>query len=183
MKIAKGYNFVSDKELEKLLKRAEKHGCEFGKRDAKKRIESLEKGLERKDKALEIMERDYNDAMIRIEVLEEQRDETREVVKQKIQNEDLNAVLQARQATLEEQTARLKTREEKIGNEEEGEYKRGYADGVADGVRKINEITQKDRDNAMKVAMVAAASHTPVENMKEINGVQGITAGTTDEED
>ena len=91
-------------------------------------------------------------------------------------------MLEAKQEGLDRKEAKLKDRETRIGVEEDGEYKHGYADGVADGVRKISEITQKDRDGAMKIAMVAAASHTPVANIKEINSELQLTTGDTDKE-
>lgn len=194
MKLIKGYALISQTELDNALKDAEKRGAEKGGKESTQRIKTLEKGLERKTEALEAAEDKYKATIDRknreievleakVEVLEEEREEVRDVVKQKIDADDQLALLQSKKESIDKRTALLNDREAKIGSKEEGEYKKGYADGVADGVRKINEITQKDRDNAMKVAMVAAASHTPVANMKEINNVQALTSGLEDEED
>lgn len=194
MKLVKGYALISQTELDEAIKDAEKRGVEKGGKESKTRIESLEKGLEKKDKQIEKLNDDYEaskDKSIReverleakIEVLEEERDDVREVVKQSIENEDLAATLGAKKDGLDKQIAALKDRESKLESKEEGRYKEGYADGVADGVRKINEITQKDRDNAMKVAMVSAASHTDPRIVAEINNVKSLTEGTTDSED
>lgn len=119
----------------------------------------------------------------KIDVLESERDDVRGVVNLEVHLKDLESSLDQRKSDLDERTAKLKTRESNIDSKEETNYKKGYADGVADGVRKVSEITAKDRENAMKIAMVAASSHTPVQNLKELNNVHSLTAGTTDSED
>lgn len=194
MKLVKGYAVLKQTELDEAIKDAEKRGAEKGSRESKARLESLEKAVEKKNKDIERLKEQAEEAEesadrhiksleIKIQVLEEERDDVREVVKQSIDNEDLAATLGAKKEGLDKREAALKDRESKLTSKEEGRYKEGYADGVADGVRKINEITQKDRDNAMKVAMVSAASHTDPRIVAEINNVKSLTEGTTDSED
>lgn len=190
MKLFKKRVIIHQDELNESLAQAEKRGEARGSKTSKERIENLEKAVEKLKKEavkaeekysdeLEVRERTIANLNAKVEVLEEAADEVRDVVKQSIENEDAKAVLEATKESQDAREARLKAREAKIGDEEEGEYKRGYADGVADGVRKINEITAKDRENAMKVAMVAAASHTQPEVVK--NALQ-LTAGDEDKE-
>ncbi len=193
MKLFKGLTLISQTELSDALKDAEKRAYDKAKKQFEaeyaERFETAEKTIKARNKTIaglreDIEEQDgtYNKAVEKltatIEVYEADRDEARDVIKQKMANDDKEVVIQQFKEQLDERQAKLKTREAKIGQEEEGEYKRGYADGVSDGVRKISEITQGDRDNAMKVAMVAAASHTPVENIKELNNVHQLTAGS-----
>lgn len=119
-----------------------------------------------------------------IETLNKERADTRELAKQRIELEDRETEIEAVEESLERRAEKLDERESKIGDKEEGQYKTGYADGVADGVRKINEITAQDRENAMKVAMVAAASHSTPEVIRELNnGTKALTEGTKNTED
>lgn len=55
----------------------------------------------------------------------------------------------------------LKEVQNEAKEEIEAKYQVGYSDGLADGLRKIHEITAEDRKNSMQVAALAAASHTP----------------------
>lgn len=194
MKLFKGYAVLSQVELDKALKEAEDKGAKNGEKSSKARIVELEKGLDKKTKDIEKLTDNYETKVERLtrklekveaerDVLAEERDDTREVVKQQLDNDDKAAVLEARKDSLDNKEAALKDRENKLESKEEGRYKTGYADGVADGVRKISEITKGDRDNAMKIAMVAAASHTPLANIKEINSEYRLTEGAENSED
>lgn len=205
MKLVKGYALIKQTELDDALKNAEVEGAKKGEKSSKARIVELEKGLEKKTRELEKandkhelelekindnhnattskLNRKIEIAETKVDILEKERDEVRDVVKQQLDNDDKEMVLDARKDSLDSKEAALKDRENKLESKEEGRYKTGYADGVADGVRKISEITQKDRDNAMKIAMVSAASHTPLQNIKEINSEYRLTAGTEDSED
>ena len=169
-----------------------KAGIEKGEASSKKRLEDLEKSIEKKNKEIERIKENAEEAdesanrqierlEAKIEVLEEERDDVREVVKKSMENEDLTAVLTAKKEGLDKREAKLKDRESKLADEEDAKSKASYADGLADGLRKAHEITQKDRENAMKVAMVSAASHTPAETMKELNNVHQLTAGSSEE--
>lgn len=194
MKLIKGYALIKQTELDEALKEAEARGAEKGSKNSKARVAELEKAVEKKNKEIELktekhqdevakLNRNLDRAQAAVDVLEADRDDVREVLKTKMENEDLAGVLEAKKEVLDAREASLLDREGKLESKEEGRYKVGYADGVADGVRKINEITQKDRDNAMKVAMVSAASHTDPRIVAEINNVKSLTEGTTDSED
>lgn len=186
---------LAESELENKLDKKEesgyRKGFKAGEGHAKERLENLEKAIERKTRELEKLNRTHGNVIddkneeierltAKIEVLEDERDDIREVVKKSMENEDLTAVLSAKSEALEARQEALNERESQLGDKEEKNYKSGYADGSADMARKIGEITQADRDNAMKVALVSASSHTPVENMKEINAnVKSLTSGTS----
>lgn len=156
---------------------------EDGKSEQAYEVEELEEKVESQKAQIKELNRKLKRQATEIEALEEDRDEVAEVVKQKLENDNTVVILEAKKEALDRLDKELKDRESKVGKKEDGEYKKGYADGVADGVRKINEITAVDRENAMKVAMVAAASHSSPDVIKELNSnVKGLTAGTTDQE-
>lgn len=194
MKQFKNTIIISREEQNDREDKAFNKGIKYGEKASKERIENLENALAKKDKALGKLQTQYDDYVessdaqakkyeAKIDVLESDRDDVREVVKKSMENEDTAAVLAAKEELIAKREETLAEREEALEDKEEKNYKSGYADGSADMARKINEITQKDRDNAMKVALVSASSHTPVENMKEINrNVKSLTTGTTDEE-
>lgn len=112
-------------------------------------------------------------------MLEKERDEVREIEKQSLKNADTVAILKAKEESLDRREKLLDKREEKLADAEETKKMAAYADGLADGLRKAHEITEKDRENALKVAMVSAASHTSPETMKELNNVHQITTGNS----
>lgn len=182
---------MTETELDDLEAKYFKSGYKAGKKETKERVDNLEKSIERKNRESEKLNRTYGNTIedkneeiqrlkTKVSVLEEERDDIREVVKQSMENEDTAAVLSAKEDIIEKREEALAEREKELNDKEEKNYKSGYADGSADMARKIGEITQADRDNAMKVALVAASSHTPVENMREINeNVKSLTSGTS----
>jgi len=180
MKLFKNYEVLSKKDFEKAFSKAESDGKKLSDKANKARIESLEQGLERKEKLNQKTSQALIDAKETIDVYEELRDKTRDVIKQSIENDDMKAVLDAREDGLDTRTAHVKDLESKLDDKTDSAYKGAYADGAADMARKIGDITQKDRDNAMKIAMVSAASHTNVDTMKEINSEYRLTEGTSD---
>lgn len=113
-----------------------------------------------------------------VKVLEEEREEHRDMVLLKLANEDETALLDAQKEQIRKAQERLEESESLLAEAEEGNYKKGYADGIADGLRKVHEITAKDREDAMKIAMVSAASHTSTDNLKELNNVHQLTEGS-----
>lgn len=156
---------------------------------ANNRLEANEKAIKAKNKQIKNLqeelsetEADYENKIskleIKIEVLEEARDEVRDILKKEMELLDKEAALSALKSGLDGRTAKIKERESQLDSEEESNFKKVYADGIADGLRKISEITAKDREDAMKIAMVSAASHTPTANMKEINNELRLTAGS-----
>jgi hypothetical protein len=113
----------------------------------------------------------------KISALEEDRADMLKVEKQSLKNADTAAILEVKKKGLDRREKSLDERENKLADAEETKKMAAYADGLADGLRKAYEITEKDRENALKVAMVSAASHTSPEIMKELNSVHQITAG------
>lgn len=191
MKLIKGYALISQTELDEALDQAEQRGTERGAKSSKARITELEKAVEKKNKEIELKAEKHEDEVAKlnrnllrakaaVDVLEADRDEVREVLKTKMENEDLTSVLEAKKAVLDEREARVKDLESKLEEKSDKNYKSGYADGSADMARKIGEITQQDRDNAMKVAMVTAASHTDPRIVKEVTSAYQLTEGTQD---
>lgn len=188
MKLIKGYKLISQRELSKLEADAEARGA----KESKQRIEELKRSIEKKNDEIDHLRHqqdDLNEAAERkaerleakISVLEEERDDIREVEKQSLKNADTVALLNAREKSIDKRERLLNEREDKLADAEETKRMTAYADGLAGGLRKAHEITEKDRENALKVAMVSAASHTSPETMKELNGVHQITAGDSQE--
>lgn len=186
MKFIKGYKLISQEELSKLEADAEVRGA----KESKQRIDELKRSVEKKNGEIdhlrqqqedlcETAERQIERLEAKIEVLEEERDEVREIEKQSLKNADTVAILKAKEESLDKREKSLDKREEKLADAEETKKMAAYADGLADGLRKAHEITEKDRENALKVAMVSAASHTSPETMKELNNVHQITAGNS----
>ena len=179
-----GYKLVEEgkfvKDYKKLANQIREEANEHYKKLFKKKIEELEDRIENIQETNKDLKRKLERVTAERDVLEDDRDKVREVVELEMRLTDLQAELDTRKELLDERLANVKTREAGADSKDGDNYKKGYADGVADGVRKIHEITQEDRNNAMKIAMVAASSHTPVGNMKEINSAHQITSGNTD---
>ena len=184
---------ISESELNSKLSERYRDGVEAGSEKQKVQIKDLKKAVANRDEqitelkdqqAVELKKknREIERLETEVEVYEADREEARELIKTGIKNEDQKAALDARKEQLDAKESTLRSRESNIDSKEETNYKKGYADGIADGLRKISEITQGDRDNAMKIAMVSAASHTPTANLKELNSVHQITAGSSNSE-
>lgn len=187
MRLIRGYELISQKELDKKIADAEKRGGE----NSKQRIEELKRSIEKKNGEIDHLcyqkedlcktaERQVERLEAMISVLEEERDNVREVEKQSLKNADTVAILNAKEKSLDRREAGLNKREEKLVDVEETKNMAAYADGLADGLRKAHEITEKDRENALKVAMVSAASHTSPETMRELNNDHQITTGNSE---
>ena len=101
-----------------------------------------------------------NDASIKIDVLEERIEDSRTLARKEIELSDKDAVLSAIKEGLDKRESKITERLRAVEEEETNKYQEGYADGVADGLRKAHEITENDRENAMRVAMIAAGSHS-----------------------
>ena len=183
------FMIISRKKLEDELADAYGSGAEFGEENAQERLEQNAKTIKDKNRSIkrlsdelkdatELHEDELNRLQKKIELFEEQREELRDAYKTQVENDDKAAALEAIKEGLDRKQAAIRDRESKLNSEEEHNYKKGYADGVADGLRKIGEITAKDRENAMKIAMVSAASHTPTANLKELNDVHKLTDGS-----
>lgn len=184
---------ISEEKLDKQLQTRFQEGIAVGIDKSATQVKDLKKAVKNRDAQIETLtedaEADSRDKLRKIERLEAEvevyeadREEARELIKTGIKNEDQKAALDARKEQLDAKESTLRSRESSIDSKEETNYKKGYADGIADGLRKISEITAKDREDAMKIAMVSAASHTPTANLKELNSVHQITAGSSNSE-
>lgn len=182
---------ISESELNSKLSERYRDGVEAGTEKQKVQIKDLKKAVSNRDEqiaelkdehqvALKRKDREIERLQAEVEVYENDREEARELIKTAIKNEDQAAAIEARKEILDAQAATLKDRESKLLDKEDRAQKAAYADGLADGLRKAHEITEKDRENAMKIAMVSAASHTPTDNLKELNNVHQLTAGGQD---
>jgi len=180
MKAFKNYVILTQKELTERAKEQYRDGVKDGEKNSTKKIEELNKALERKEKAFQKTHDELTEAKEAVQVYEEERDKVRDVIKERILVDDKAAVNDARSDTLDEREARIKDQLAELEAKTSSVQKSAYADGLADGLRKAHEITATDRENAMKIAMVSAASHTPTETMKELNNVHQLTAGSSD---
>ena len=181
MKIFKKYVLMSDKKYSDLEDEAYERALKDVGEDFKEEIEALSDKLDAKKAELKALTKKNKELQTEVEVLNNDRDDVREVISLRMEIDDKEAALSTMKELQDKREAKLKDRENRLGTEEDKQYKEGYADGVADGVRKINEITAKDRENAMKVAMVAAASHSTPEVIKELNdGAKALGSGLDD---
>lgn len=178
MKILKGYVLIKESELDHKLNKNFEQGINEGKEKNKVRVENLTNELERKEKAFQKTDKRLQEALEAIEEYKDRQSEVRDLIKQKIENEDFETILDARKEAYDRRTEELNKREAALVDEEDKKSKASYADGLADGLRRAHEITQSDRDNAMKVAMMAAASHSTPEVVKELNNGNQLGAGT-----
>ena len=181
MKVFKKYVLMSDQERSDLEDSIYQRAVKDAKRDFKNEIEALGDKLDAKKAEVKALTKKNKELQTEVEVLDNDRDDVREVISLRTEIDDKEAALSTMKELQDRREAKLKDRENRLGTEEDKRYKEGYADGVADGVRKINEITAKDRENAMKVAMVAAASHSTPEVIKELNdGAKTLGSGLDD---
>lgn len=193
------YKLVNAKELEKLLKTARtvkqderdeayNNGYEDGKSEYEGQVEDLEETVDEKNARIKKLQRELTEKNTELEVLNKQKSDARDVVTKRLANENIASDLKAREELVAKRETKVQTREDAVSNsevsEEDKQYKSGYADGIADGVRKIGEITQVDRQNAMDVAMVSAASHTQPETVKAVlDGSKAIKSSLANKED
>jgi hypothetical protein len=180
--------FLSDDKFREAISEARDEAYTKAYRNAKKQfvaeIRELEDSLEEAVAENKSLVKNQKNLQSEIDILNKERKNARDLTAQRIELEDREARLEANEESNQRRIEFLNDLEAKIGDKEEGQYKTGYADGVADGVRKINEITAQDRENAMKVAMVAAASHSTPEVIRELNnGTKALTEGTSNKED
>jgi len=194
-----GYKLVKTEELNKLLRTAREvkqderdeaynNGYEDGKSEYKAEVDELQETLDEKNATLKKKNRHISELEVELEVLRKQKSDARDVVTKRLANENVAAELKAREDLVAKREKKVEEREEKVStaevDEKDKNYKSGYADGVADGVRKISEITQVDRQNAMDVAMVSAASHTQPETVKAVlDGSKAIKSSLANKED
>ena len=156
-----------------------KEAIEDGKIYSNLTIEKLKSRIESQEDLIFKYKDSNRELEAEVNVLNGLKNSYHKNIKTEVELEGMKIKLESQIDTNERLHSLIKEREEAITSQEESNYKKGYADGVADGVRKINEITAKDRENAMKVAMVSAASHTNIDTMKEINNEFRLTEGSS----
>ncbi len=193
------YKLVSTEELNKLLRTAREvkqdertkaydEGYEDAKREYIDQVDDLEDTVEEQTTTIKTKNRKISSLETELEVLKKEKVDARDVVTKRLANESHAADLTVREEAVTKKEAKVAAREEAVATAEVSEadkqYKSGYADGIADGVRKISEITQVDRQNAMDVAMVSAASHTQPETVKAVlDGSKAIKSSLANKED
>lgn len=193
------YKLVKAEELKKLLATAREvkqderdeaynNGYEDGKSEYEGQVEDLESEVDSLKATVKKLRREVTDKNVELEVFAKQKSDARDVVTKRLANENIAADLKSREELVAKREEKAAAREEKLADaevkEEDKQYKSGYADGIADGVRKISEITQVDRQNAMDIAMVSAASHTQPEIVKEVlDGSKAIKSSLANKED
>lgn len=193
------YKLVKASELEKLLRTARdvkeeerdevyNRAYEDGKQEQAAEVEELQDKVDTKTAELKKLRRELSEKNIELEVFAKQKSDARAVVTKRLENEEKASELNTREMAIYKKEEKLEKREKAVAesenNTEDKNYKTGYADGVADGVRKISEITQVDRQNAMDIAMVSAASHTKPEIVKEVlDGSKAIKSSLANKED
>ena len=72
---------------------------------------------------------------------------------------------------LEHRTERLSKREKVLEEDENAEYKKGYSDGLADGLRKAHDITREDRKMLTMIAVSTNQSGAIKESAKLLEDV------------
>lgn len=151
---------VNDLKLTKRLERG-KYEKELTLKD--KEISKLESKVELVTQQLEDMKksRDY------FQGLKNDRDEIERNKKVlKIEKEDL----EEDKKLYEHRLARLSKRESRLEVEENDEYKKGYSDGLADGLRKAHDITREDRKYLTMIAMSTNQSEAIKTSQKALEG-------------
>jgi chromosome segregation ATPase len=120
----------------------------------KKLIREINRSITKKDEENKNLRED-------VKVLKELENNRVEQQVTAIELEGKELLLDAREKQFKSFTEELKESKEAADALAEEKYKTGYSDGLADGLRKIHEITAEDRKQAMQVAALAASSHTP----------------------
>ena len=164
--------FISKDKLDKQVAKSFRDGVKSGKDEQRKQLKQFEINQIQMRDQIEVKDAELN-------VLRSTRQDSLTLMKSKIDTEDLVVKVNKIKELQDKREKELDKRTELVTSEEEKNYVKGYADGVSDGLHKIHEITEKDRDNMAKIAMVAAASYTSIDNMKEINNEFRLTEGST----
>lgn len=161
--------FNNNKELEKkvedlkLTKRLEKGRLDKEAASKDKEISKLESKVELVTQQLEDMQesRDY------FQGLENDRDAIERQKKVlKIEKEDL----EEDKKLYEHRKERFEKRATELEETENNEYKKGYSDGLADGLRKAHDITREDRKYLTMIAMSTNQSAAINTSMKALEG-------------
>lgn len=165
--------FISKERLEEIKHKSYLEGAKAERKENSKNIENYKDSIEKLERRLER-------ANAKVDVLQKDRDDVHKVMQQKLENADEKTQLEGARKILDGRVKELEKREKVIDTKEEGNYKKGYADGVSDGLRKIHEITAEDRQNLTRIAMVSAARGSSPEAVEGVTSALRLTEGSQD---
>lgn len=134
-------------------------------------VKSNERDIQRYEKEAIKAKDELEKATVELEALREARSDMRNVRKVELELEIKQDDVSAKEKLVDAKQKRLDSRLADLEKEQGDEYKKGYSDGVADGLRKVGELTEQDRNNMTKIAMVSAARGS---NAAEIQGVTDV---------
>lgn len=118
--------------------------------NSKKEVTEVKKAHK---KELAVLNKQITDLEAENKVLNQLQNDAVEVRVNSLENEEERKVLKQKELNLDKRTKALEKKET-------AEYKSGYQDGVADGLRKGYDLTASDRQNMASIAALAAASHS-----------------------
>ena len=160
----------------------------FGNKELEKKVSDLEltKKLTKGKHVKELSEKERKVARLtsRVELLEQKlKDSQEETYYYKSLDNDREQIIKDKKALaadkedLDEEvklyvrrTERLEKREKRLTEEENDEYKKGYSDGLADGLRKAHDITREDRKYMTMIAMSTNQSEAIKTSVKALEG-------------
>ena len=154
-------SILGNKELKKELE-----NIKLTKRLEKGRLEKEISELKSKSELLESQKADLDQALSYYKGLENDREKI-EKDKKKLRLDKQDAEDMAEELNRKE--ARLKKRLDRLEAEENDEYKKGYSDGLADGLRKAHDITREDRKYLTMIAMSTNQSEAIKTSQKAIS--------------
>lgn len=168
---AKSFIKELKKEIRNFDKKLEQKDLDLAEK-LEKRDYADRKVQRQRDEEIEGLEKDIDDLTnekqetvekleATIETLQQQVEAAQELKKRSIELDNRETVIEAQEVNAKNFKTKLveaKAEGEKVA---EDRFRAGYADGLADGLRKAHEITAEDRRAGMQIAALAAASHQP----------------------
>lgn len=115
----------------------------------------------------------------KVEVLEEVVEKTKDLRRRELAVEEQENLVAAKKDSMDTYKAEVKTLKEEAEEKAATEYKKGYADGISDGVREGLDGAKEANSNLANIAMMSAASHTPVAAEAIAKGMQNVLPATT----
>lgn len=149
---------ISSSEYKQLQADA-KVGNRF-KEEKRIKIKELRKSLGRKNENIEALNIKITSRDESIRSLLEFKSAHEKTLKKQIELDSRQATIEANEQSVKDREKDFETAGKKIAEIEKRNYESGYQDGVADGLRKVHEITAEDRRMVMQVAALSAASHS-----------------------
>jgi DNA repair exonuclease SbcCD ATPase subunit len=118
--------------------------------------------LQKKDDELERKEAVIQKLTKAKEALEADQADSLDIDTRTLALEKKEKLFEAKEAAMDTLKAEFKKLKDESEAKAEEKYTAGYADGLSDGVRKGIDASAEDRKQANSVALMAAASHTPL---------------------